>query len=388
MFHSSHIELSKSAFNKNIKFIRKHIGEDIKFSSVIKGNAYGHGIEQFVPMAEECGIDHFSVFSAYEGYTALNSRTGNSHICIMGSIDNDELGWAIENDISFYIFDTDRLIAAIDAAKKLDIPARVHMELETGLNRTGLQGEELIETARLIKQNKHYVKLEGVCTHFAGAESVSNYLRISNQIEEFKRECKWLEQQGLDLGMKHAACSAAALSYPETRFDMVRIGIAQFGFWPSHETRMQYIIKHQSNGTKRFIDPLKRVLSWKTKILSIKEINPGEFIGYGTSYLTSMKQRIASIPVGYHYGFARSLSNVGYVLIRGKRAPVVGMVNMHIVLVDVSRIKHIQKGDEVVIIGKQCKSEITVGSFSDLSRFQNYEVLARLPHYLPRIIVE
>lgn len=388
MFHSSKIELSRSAFQKNIKFIKKLIGDKTKYSSVIKGNAYGHGIEQFVPLAEECGIDHFSVFSAYEGHSALNSRTKNSHICIMGAIDNDELAWAIENDVSFYVFDTDRLKAAITAARKIKIPARIHIELETGLNRTGLQGEELIEAASLVKQNIDFLQVDGVCTHFAGAESVSNYLRISNQIEEFNRQCKWLEKQGINLGLKHTACSAAALTYPETRFDMVRIGIAQYGFWPSHEIRMQYIVAHTNGAGKRFCDPLKRVMSWKTKIMSLKEINPGEFIGYGTSYLTSHKQKIASIPVGYHYGFARSLSNVGYVLVRGKRAPVVGMVNMHVVLIDVTRIKDIRKGDEVVIIGKQGKSEITVGSFSDLSRFQNYEVLARLPGFIPRIIVD
>ncbi len=388
MFHSSRIELSRSALQKNIRFIKKLIGLNVKYSSVIKGNAYGHSIDKFVPLAELCGIDHFSVFSAYEAYIALNSRTKNSHICIMGSIENDELEWAIENDISFYVFDTNRLKAATSAAKKINKKARIHLELETGLNRTGFQGEHLINAAEIIKNNQEYLRVDGVCTHYAGAESVSNYLRISNQIEEFKRQCNWLENHGINVGIKHTACSAAALSYPQTRFDMVRIGIAQYGFWPSDETRMQYIISHLNGADKKFKDPLKRVMSWKTRIMSIKEVSPGEFIGYGTSYLTSHKQLIASIPVGYHYGFARSLSNIGYVLVRGKRAPVVGMVNMHIVLIDVTRIKDIEIGDEVVLIGKQHKAEITVGSFSDLSRFQNYEVLARLPNFIPRIVVD
>lgn len=169
---------------------------------------------------------------------------------------------------------------------------------------------------------------------------------------------------------------------------MVRIGIAHYGFWPSQETKMQYILNGGTANARREHDPLKRVMTWKSKVMNIKNIDQGEFVGYGTSYLTQQAQRIAAIPVGYHHGFARSLSNLGYVLIRGKRAPVVGMVNMHVILVDVTRIKDIQRGDEVVIIGKQKNSFITVGSFSDLSRFQNYEVLARLPFNIPRLIVD
>ena len=388
MLQTSVIELSRSALQKNIKFIKSQVGKNVKFSSVIKGNAYGHGIDTFVPLAEKCGIDHFSVFSADEALSALQSRTRGSHICIMGAIDNDELGWAIENDISFYIFELDRLQAALKASQKIGKPANIHLELETGLNRTGLQGDQLVEAVDLIKQNLKHLKVNGVCTHYAGAESVSNYLRIKNQIEEFNSQCHWLTRRGLNIGLRHTACSAAALSYPETRMDMVRIGIAHYGYWPSSETRMQYVLDHYRAGKNHTPDPLKRVMNWKSKVMNVKEVNPGEFVGYGTSYLTTGQQKIASIPIGYHHGFARSLSNLGYVLIHGRRALVVGMVNMHVVMVDVTSIKDVKKGDEVVIIGKQNKAHITVGSFSDLSRFQNYEVLARLPAIIPRVVVD
>jgi alanine racemase len=122
--------------------------------------------------------------------------------------------------------------------------------------------------------------------------------------------------------------------------------------------------------------------------MNIKDVEPGEFVGYGTSYLVTHKQKIACVPIGYHHGFARSLSNLGYVLIQGRRALVVGIVNMHVIMVDVTRFKQVEKGEEVVLIGKQRKSEITVGSFSDLSRFLNYEVLASLPYNIPRITVD
>jgi len=388
MLYSSYIELSKSALHKNIKFIRNLIGPDVQYSSVIKGNAYGHGIKEFVPLAEQCGVRHFSVFSADEAKAALENRQENSHICIMGSIDNDELEWAIENEISFYLFENERLNGAINASKKIGKPALIHLELETGLNRTGLQKDQLVESVGTIKNNNECFRILGVCTHYAGAESVNNYLRITNQIKEFNRQCGWLKKRGVDYGLCHTACSAAALSFPKTRMDMVRIGIAQYGFWPSHETRMQYILKCAKNEKKKVVDPLRRVMTWKSKIMNIKEVEPGEFVGYGTSYQTTHRQKIASIPLGYYHGFARSLSNLGYVLIHGKRALVVGMVNMHVTMVDVTRIKNVKRGDEVVLIGKQNKAAITVGSFSDLTRFQNYEVLARLPFNIPRLVVD
>jgi alanine racemase len=388
MLYSSQIELSKSALHKNINFIKGLIGSDVKFSSVIKGNAYGHDIGQFLPLAEQCGIRHFSVYSSDEAALALNSRNKPSHICIMGFIVNEHLEWAIGNQISFYVFDIDRLKAAIPAARNAGRPARIHLELETGLNRTGLQGDQLSEAVKIIKENSEYIKVDGVCTHYAGAESINNYARIVRQIERYNDLCNWLHDQNLNCGLRHTACSAAALSYPQTRMDMVRIGIAQYGFWPSQETRTEYVLENMKNGCKVAKDPLRRVMTWKSRVMSIKDVEAGGFVGYGTSYLITHDQRIASVPVGYHHGFARSLSNLGWVLIRGKRAPVVGTVNMHSVMVDVSRIKGVSVGDEVVLIGKQNRSEITVGSFSDLTRFQNYEVLARLPYNIPRIIVD
>ena len=388
MLHTSYIELSKSALQKNIKFLKKIIGPNVVFSSVIKGNAYGHGIKEFVPLAEECGINHFSVFSADEALLALDNKRPKSHFCIIGSIQDEELEWAIENDISFYVFDNGRLNAAIEASKKAGKPAQIHLELETGLNRTGLQREQFHDAVDIIKRNLGHLRVVGVCTHYAGAESVNNYLRIKSQIERFNEGCQWLTEQGLSYGLRHTACSAATLSYPETRMDMVRIGIAQYGFWPSRETMMHYVLEHIKKGQKKVHDPLKRVMTWKSRVINVKEVQPGEFIGYGTSYQTTHTQKIASIPIGYHHGFARNLSNLGHVLIQGKRALVVGMVNMHVIMVDVTRLKNVERGEEVVIIGTQKKATITVGSFSDLTRFQNYEVLARLPYNIPRFIVD
>lgn len=386
MLHPSCIELSKPAFQKNLEFLQDYIGKDVRISAVIKGNAYGHGIDKYMPMAEECGIRHFSVFSADEAQKALRARTADSDIMIMGMIENEELGWAIEMEISFHVFEMDRLKAALETARRLRKPARIHLQVETGMNRLGFSREGLEKAVRLILEHPDDFVVEGLCTHYAGAESISNYVRIKKQIQNFQDIDQWVKARGIEPKMRHTACSAAALTYPETVMDMVRIGIALYGFWPSRETYM-HVMK---NGELRFRkhDPLERVISWKSSVMSIKDVDRGEFVGYGNVYLTSKPSRIATVPIGYAHGFGRNLTNMGRVLINGVRAPVAGLVNMNMLTVDVSDVPGVRKGDPVVIIGVQNGQEITVASFSEMSNNLNYEVLTRLPSDLPRVVTE
>jgi alanine racemase len=385
--YPSWIELDKEAFEQNITFLQDYVGRDVVFSSVIKGNAYGHGIKHFVPLAEECGVRHFSVFSSDEARQATRaSNHEESHVMIMGMISNGALGWAIERDVSFFIFELDRLKVAAQEAKRIGKPARVHLHLETGMNRLGLEQEEFEEAVNIIKNNSSELQIDGICTHYAGAESVGNYVRIQEQIENFKKYTSWFAEQGIEPRHLHSACSASALNYPDTIMDMVRIGISQYGFWPNRETYMNFVKKHPDIN-KEYKDPLRRVLSWKSHIMSTKKVPAGEFVGYGNTYLTSRDEIIASVPIGYSHGFGRNLTNVGIVLVNGKRAPVAGLVNMNLLTIDVTDIPGTAKGDEVVIIGKQGRQEMTVSSFSNMRNNLNYEVLVQIPSSLPRHVV-
>ncbi len=382
MFDTSLIEINKSAVKNNINFLKKQFGKDVRISSVVKGNAYGHGMEEFISIIEECNIDHFSVFNASEALRAKMVIKNGSGIMIMGMIDNDELEWAIKNNIEFFVFELDRLKAALKAARKIKKPARIHIEAETGMNRTGFNKEQLEQVVNIIDKNQQHFIIEGFCTHYAGAESIANFVRIKKQIRLFNNKYKWIVNRGIVPKRKHTACSAAAMSYPQTRMDMVRIGILQYGYWPSKETLIDYL-----SDKKEKIDPLKRVITWKTKIMSIKEVETGEFIGYGTTYLALKKMRIAVVPVGYAQGFSRSLSNQGRVLIHGHRLNVIGIVNMNLLTVDITHLTDAKKGDEVVLIGDQGDLSISVSSFSELSEQVNYELLTRLPSRIPREIV-
>jgi alanine racemase len=381
MFNSSVIEISKSALQKNLKFLREILGNDVIISSVIKGNAYGHGIESFVPIAEECGQNHFSVYSADEALRVKNISSNGPKIMIMGMIDNSELEWAIENNVEFFVFEPDRFKATLKAAEKIGKPAKVHLEVETGMNRTGFSQKQFKSVIQEIKDNPDLIIFEGLCTHYAGAESIANYLRVKEQIKAYNKFYKWLKEQGVAPAICHTACSAAAMRYPNTRMDMVRIGIMQYGFWPSSETLINYLSKKEEKN-----DPLERIISWKSKIMSTKEVKTGEFVGYGTTYLAHKNMKIATIPVGYSHGFSRSLSNQGRVLINGQRVGVVGIVNMNLITVDITDVPETKKGDEVVLIGKQGDLSISVASFSELSNQLNYELLTRLPTKIPRVI--
>lgn len=383
MFDTSLIEISRNSYLNNINFIKSQLKKKVKFSSVVKGNAYGHGINVFVPLAEECGVNHFSVFNAKEALQVDRVASNGSEIMIMGMIDNPELEWAIINKIEFYVFELDRLVNAFNAAVRLNIKARIHIEIETGMNRTGFTEADLPKVFKLLKRNIGHFVLEGLCTHFAGAESIANYVRIKSQIKKFNSIYRLFVKEDLKPKRRHAACSAASITYPETQMDMVRIGILQYGFWPSKETFIYYASKNEDKS-----DPLKRIISWKSKIMSIKEVNTGEFIGYGTSYLADDNMKIATVPVGYSQGFSRSLSNQGRALIGGNRVAVIGRVNMNLMMVDISNLPDVKKGDEVVLIGDQDELTISVASFADFSNQLNYELLTRLPEDIPRIPVE
>jgi len=362
------------------------IGPRPVFSSVIKGNAYGHGIETFVPMAEACGVRHFSVFSAPEAVRTFNSRTEDSRVLIMGYVADEELEWAVSEDVSFYVFELGRLGAAVTAAKRVGKPARIHLELETGMHRTGLEGIDLERAVEIVTDNRAHLHTEGVCTHLAGAESIGNHVRIRGQLEKFAELCRQLGDVGVNPDLRHVASSAALLTYPDTTMDMVRCGIAQYGFWPSTETRMHYLLREGDGGAARR-DPLKRVLTWKSCIMGLKDVEPGHFVGYGTSYQATRKHRIAAVPTGYFTGFPRDLSNKGHMLVRGRRAAVVGRVNMSMTLIDVTHIPEAQRGDEVVVVGKQGRSSISVASFSDMADVMTYEALVRLPSEIPRKVL-
>ena len=381
MHKNSIIEIDQIAHKNNIDFLKKTFGKKVILSSVVKGNAYGHGLKEFVAMAFINGITHFSVFDVEEAKIVFDTLGNKVTIVIMGFVADDDLEWVISSKIEFFVFERYRLVNATKVAKRLQQKAFLHIEIETGMNRTGFKSSEISKVAQyLIKEDSNLI-FKGLCTHFAGAESIANYYRVEKQIIEFNKAETIFNTFGLHPEIKHSACSAASMMFPETRMDLVRIEILQYGLWPSTEVLVSYL-----NAKKKKSDPLQRVITWKSEVMSVKRVKSGEFIGYGTSFMAKNNMKIATIPLGYSHGYSRSLSNQGRVLINGERCMVIGTVNMNMLTIDVSEISHIKKGDEVVLIGNQNQLTISVASFSDFSNQLNYELLTRISKTIPRKI--
>lgn len=383
MHKNSVIEINSIAHKENIAFLRNVFGEKTIISSVVKGNAYGHGLKEFVEMAFANGVTHFSVFDVEEAKIVFDTLENKVTILIMGFVADDDLEWVIKNQIEFFVFERYRLAKTSKIAKKLKQKAIVHIEVETGMNRTGFELRTISKVAKYLIKEKENIYFKGLCTHYAGAESIANYFRVSKQIEVFKKVEGIFKSEGIQPKIRHSACSAASIAFPETRMDLVRIGIIQYGFWPSQEILVSYL-----NSKKNKIDPLQRVISWKSEVMSIKRVKSGEFIGYGTSYIARDNMKIATIPLGYSHGYCRSLSNQGKVLINGQYCDVIGTVNMNMLTVNITEINNVKKGDEVVLIGNQKSLSLSVASFSDLSNMLNYELLSRISKTIPRKILK
>ncbi len=381
--HSSRIELSQKVLRKNITFLKKKLGAHPRLSCVVKANAYGHGIDPMVPMLEKCGVNHFSVASAFEAEEVLEVCSPNSTIMIMGILYDEDIPWAIENEIEFYIFDTERLVTVRDIARSLGKPALLHLEVETGTNRTGMTEMHFPYALSFLKENKAELVFQGMCTHLGGAESLSNKFKMEQQIERYKTYLAECDRQDYRPTYRHIACSAAVLAYPETHYDLVRVGVATYGFWPSRDI---YFLHLQEVGKVKDA-PMGRIITWKTDIMDIKIVPKGDFIGYGTTFQALRDMKIAVLPLGYSNGYPRDLSNRGQVLIRGKRAPIVGLINMNLFMVDVTHIKEVGIGDEVVLLGKQKNNVIKVAAFTDVANLLNNEMLSRLPTAIPRKVV-
>ncbi len=380
MKSSSEIILNKENLQSNWDFLRQHFG-DVLISAVVKGNAYGHGINTYIPLAEECGVNHFSVYSANEARQVHSVAGKDTTIMIMGDMNDDDVHWAIDNEIQFFVFDTRRLDYVVKVAKEKKKKALVHIEVETGMHRTGFEPKQIPVLIERLKSFDDELILQGLCMHFAGAENITNYVRTKQQKILFKKIVKQFGKADLRPKQIHACCSAASMRFPDMHYDMLRIGIMQYGFWPSPEIMVEYMSKKQL-----VISPLKRIISWKSYVMSIKDVPAGAFVGYGSSFFAHHKMKMAVVPIGYAHGFSRGLSNVGMVLIQGIRVPVIGTVNMNCISVDVSLCGEIDLGDEVIMIGEDGEHEVSVASFGEMSNQLNYELLTRLPHDIPRRI--
>jgi len=376
----TYLEINLGNLKANVRNLKKLI-DDKKLLAVVKSNAYGHGLIECAKTAIEAGADWLGVISLDEA-KKLRQAGISKPILILAYVDPKDANEAAELNITIPIIDQDyvREIAKIKFIK----PLNVHLKIETGLNRLGLSPfkkdqlniETILETAKFLSENDK-IKISGIYSHQAAVEEdpYNNF----GQAECLRDIVDVLKEAGINLPIVHLAASAGGLMQPEAHFDMVRFGIAIYGLWPSEEVKKSF-----ARFEKSF--DLQPVLSYKTKIVHLNDVEKHASIGYGRTFRAKRPMTLVIIPIGYYEGLDRGLSNPGgrgEVLVGGKRCPIVGRICMNMTIIDVTNV-NAKVGDEVVIIGKQGSEEITVDEIAKKIGTINYEIAARLPEHLER----
>jgi alanine racemase len=373
------VEIDRSALTSNIEQFRSLIGDKINLQAVVKANAYGHGILEVSRITLEAGVDWLGVHSLEEGLL-LRQAGIDCPLIVLGYVSSQELEKAVAHTmrLTVYNFDTVRLLAQI--SRRLKKKVFLHLKVETGTHRQGIREEDVLPLIEEIQKHPNLV-IEGLSSHFASIEDTTDHSYPRLQLKRFKSVVKKLEKNKIKIPLKHMACTAATILFPDTYFDMVRVGIGIYGLWPSKETYLSCILQ------KRKPIFLKPVLSWKTRIAQIKKVPRGSFIGYGCTYRTTRQTVLGVLPVGYYDGYSRSLSNFSYVLIKGHRAPLCGRVCMDFIMVDITDIPGVNLEDEVMLLGQDGEEAITADYLADLAGTINYDVVTRINSLIPRIII-
>jgi alanine racemase len=373
------IELSHTALDNNIASLSRLSRGRIMAPSV-KANAYGHGLPEFVSLlVPKKQIAYVSVHSLEDAVDCRMSRW-NRKIMVLGPIALGDLDAVVEFDLEPVVTNVQTLHALGKLSNRTGKSIGTHLKLETGTNRQGILEKEIPSFASVYRKYPYLQRPLGASTHFANIEDTTSHEYAQFQLENFNRMVATMARHGIKPKYRHTASSAALILFEKTRFELVRPGLAIYGHWPSKETYLSYRLQGKKNNI------LKPVLSWKTRVTQIKEVPPDAFIGYGCTYRTTAKTKLAVLPVGYYDGYDRALSNQAYVLIKGKRAPVRGRICMNLMMVDITDIPGVKLEDEVTLIGCDGREVLTAEQLAQWAETINYEILSRLSSLIPRVV--
>jgi alanine racemase len=335
-------------------------------------------VRQIAPLLTSA--DWFAVSSLEEGLE-LREIGITRPIVVLGYVALGDLAAAVEADLSLTVYNRETVekIASLPSPSP-PRPARLHVKVETGTGRQGVLPENLEAFVQLVKDTPN-ARLEGLSTHFANIEDTLNHAYAEEQLERFAAALALVERVADRPPIVHAACTAAALLFPKTHFTMLRVGIGLYGLWPSRET----FLSAREQGA---VPKLTPVLSWKTRLVQVKSLPEGSFIGYGCSFRATRRTTVGILPVGYADGYDRALGNRGHVLVRGRRAPIVGRICMNLTMIDLTDVPGARLEDEVVLLGTSGAEAISAETMAEWAGTINYEVVARISPLLPRTIVE
>jgi len=361
-------EIDHEALRFNIQQIRNLVGPRVKILASVKAEGYGHGVVSVSRTALSAGAEWLGVSHVKEALE-LRSFFPNVPILILSSGMSGHTRLIVRNRLTPVVCSLEIARDLSAAALASGTIANIHVMLDTGMGRIGVWHENSLTFLKRISQIKG-IRLEGLASHFAAADDQDSTF-TDRQLNDFLKVSDEVGEMGIDIPLHHIANSAALIHNRETHLDMVRPGIMLYGVYPDPRSRA-------------LID-LKPVLSLKTRIAYLKTVEPGRTISYGLTYLVKKKTRVATLPIGYGDGFSRAHSSRGEVLIRGQRAPIIGIVTMDQIMVDVGNIDGVAVGDEAVLIGEQGAERITAEEAAEKIGTISYEVLAQLGKRVSRV---
>jgi alanine racemase len=373
-------EVDAEALSHNLSTLRSLLAPTTQLLLVVKSNAYGHGLPLVTRLARKAGADALGVHSLDEAIQ-VRAAQWNGMVLIMGYVHRSRLAEAAELEADLTVFDHASLAEIDRLGRRRGKPVRCHLKLETGTNRQGIPEEELGAYLERFGPGSG-VTLAGLSMHFANIEDTTDHSYARLQLATFQRMADRVKAAGIAGISLHTACTAAVLTMPETGFDLARVGIGAYGLWPSRETLAS---TRASVGAGIELRP---VLSWKARVAQVKWVSAGSFIGYGCSHRTSRRTRLAVIPIGYADGFARQLSGLAHVLVNGQRAPVLGRICMNMFMVEVTDIDSVETEDEVILIGRQGREEVSCVDLAAQAQSIPYEIVSRISQALPRLAVD
>lgn len=354
----------------NFENMKANIRPGCKITAVIKADGYGHGSVQIAELMEP--YDYmwgFAVAAADEAFR-LRRAGIRKPIMLLGYTFDEFYEDLIREDVRICVFDYDTAVRVSDAAFTAKKKAIIHIALDTGMSRIGFRDNDA-SVAEIVKIAKlPNIEIEGLFTHFARADEVSIDPAV-RQLGRYDAFAEKVEKAGVDIPIHHVSNSAGIIRLREANKDMVRAGITVYGLMPSADVETDIV-------------PLKPVMSLVSHISYVKNIEAGDEVSYGGTFKAEKTMRVATIPVGYADGYPRMLSGKGYVLIKGRKAPILGRVCMDQFMVDVTDIEGVTRGDEVVLLGKQGDERITAEELGDLSGRFNYELVCDISKRVPR----
>ncbi|MGM0472063.1 MAG: alanine racemase [Bacillota bacterium] len=365
-------EINLDYLADNIRQIRDHLAADTELMTVLKADGYGHGAYQVAQVALANGTDRLAVAILDEALALRQAGLTDVPILILGWTPPDLAVEVVKHDLTQTIYSYQAAKSLSQAAVRLDQKAKVHLKVDTGMGRIGLQPDEVLDLMRRIDELSN-LEVEGIYTHFAAADEGDKEYTY-HQLEQFQQVITNLRAAGFEVPLTHAANSAAALDLPTTELDMVRVGILTYGLLPSQSVEQSL--------------DLTPVLSLKARVCHVKEVPPGTDISYGRTYTTASRAKIATLPLGYEDGYSRLLSSQGEVLIKGQRVPIVGRVCMDQLMIDVSKIESVEVGEVVTLLGRDDLEEINARELADQIGTINYEVVCMISKRIPRVYLQ